>query len=972
MKIAIVGGGPRGLWACETLTQRCREYGAHVEVDLYEPGHPGAGSVYRSDQPDYWRLNVDAALLRTCLGSFTEWREDQGYSTEHFPPRREVGDFLSASWTHLLGTLPPHMSLTHHRAVVEDIRKNDDGAWVVKGRPYDEVLIATGHAHSWPGSLHLLHPSPRRPILNALSPNHLDSIPAGSVVAIRGAALTFIDAVLALTLGRGGSFHTSESSENASALGYRSSGHEPKRILPVSRGGRFMCVKPDPEGKLVDRHHVRLLHRFRPAVVRAGSLVSLKRTLASAASELLAHQGIAESTGVLLSTIDGHCEPGDPVEELRHSLNVATGHVSPDKSWALGAAWRLLYPEIVDRASYGGRASLPGFDELAQRMERIAFGPIPSNAARLLALIDSGHLDPSLLGRPELVDDLLADAPPGSAIEVDAIIDAVSAPPGPHSGTLINSIVQYDHNPGAETPSPLTVGSDGRIANFAHFAVVGRDTEGTTLGNDTLSRKLHSDIDVWARGIAKAAVSRSITRRAHGLPRLTARVEPWMVELLSAPQRCDEVIEAFGSPTNVHNPELLASNADELTAAGHKCGVPVRVHFARKANKSLAFVDAALSAGHGVDVSSGNELAQVLDRGVPAERIILSSAIKPSALLSLAISHGVTISVDSERELERVSVIARQVQKPAYVAPRLAPDPARMPPTRFGQRSQEWKATLSGAQINGVVVVGIHAHLHGYLARDRAIALEEALDLTDYLASRDHRLEFIDLGGGVPMSYLEDENEWEEFLIANTRASTGDGTSFTWNDKPLKGFYPFYQQPTRGTWLIELLRTELMVGGMRTTAAAHLGERGLRLHLEPGRALLDGCGLILARVAFVKKRSDGVPLIGVEMNRTQCRTTSDDILVDPILVPTSEAPRPSPAEGYLVGAYCIEDEIIIKRKMYFPDGVTEGDLIAIPNTAGYFMHILESASHQIPLANNVVYSSDRGAVADDIDSWAAH
>ena len=55
-----------------------------------------------------------------------------------------------------------------------------------------------------------------------------------------------------------------------------------------------------------------------------------------------------------------------------------------------------------------------------------------------------------------------------------------------------------------------------------------------------------------------------------------------------------------------------------------------------------------------------------------------------------------------------------------------------------------------------------------------------------------------------------------------------------------------------------------------------------------------------------------------------------------------------------MGAYCIEDEVIIWRRMTFPEGVAVGDCIAIPNTAGYFMHILESASHQIPLARNIV------------------
>lgn len=151
-----------------------------------------------------------------------------------------------------------------------------------------------------------------------------------------------------------------------------------------------------------------------------------------------------------------------------------------------------------------------------------------------------------------------------------------------------------------------------------------------------------------------------------------------------------------------------------------------------------------------------------------------------------------------------------------------------------------------------------------------------------------------------------------------------------------------------------------------------MSERNISLHLEPGRSLLDGCGIILAEVSFLKERSDGLPLIGAAMNRTQCRTAADDILLDPLLVPTAGdrgAVGREPRTGFVVGAYCIEDEVILRRELDFPEGIAVGDTLAIPNTAGYFMHILESASHQIPLARNVYLDADgRGWVPDDIDA----
>ena len=76
-----------------------------------------------------------------------------------------------------------------------------------------------------------------------------------------------------------------------------------------------------------------------------------------------------------------------------------------------------------------------------------------------------------------------------------------------------------------------------------------------------------------------------------------------------------------------------------------------------------------------------------------------------------------------------------------------------------------------------------------------------------------------------------------------------------------------------------------------------------------------------------------------------------------------------PIEGYLVGAYCIERELLTWRRMRFPQGVRVGDTVVFPNTAGYHMHILESASHQIPLARNVVVSlADDTLALDAIDA----
>ena len=887
-RIAIIGGGPRGLWAAEEAVRLSRERGLPVpDIDVYDD--PASTSAYDVAQPEYWRVNVRSAIIRTGIGAFDDWRDpDDGFGD--FPPRALVGRFLEDSWS----VLPVNR-------IPRRVEALDTAA-------YDEILLATGHACAWPGAL-----PGAVPVYPAGS---LDVVSPGERVAVRGAALTFIDACLDLTVGRGGRFTDGR---------YVSSGREPAAIMPFTRSGRLMEVKPDPPTRA---ELLRVIDPARPAVLAARSLPELIGVIGDTAARLAQAPG-TDSSAEIDAVLAGTDSTDDELGALRAGV---AGQRSARA--AVGLAFRELYPEIVSRYSSGGRATLEGFGEFAARMERLAFGPPRLNAERLLMLIDAGVVTLDHLGS-------------GSAPEADVLVDSVQAPARVLPGTLEHRLVTDGVARLAPGTEALDVEADGTLVGQSHIAAVGRMTEQVVLGNDTLSRAMHTTIPRWA---ARVVGSEGLNPDLHGTPPMTARLEPWMSAL--TPGSASGLLAEYGSPVNVLETGAFTRNAAELVASGARNDVDVRVFYARKANKALAFVDAAVEAGHGVDVASYRELEQTLAAGMPGERIILSAAIKPDALLRLAVDNGVTVSVDSVAELHRLSALA--AGRPVAVAPRLAPDPATMPPTRFGERASTWRQALA-APVGSVRVVGVHVHLHGYAAADRVAALREAMDLVDLLSPIHPGISFIDVGGGVPMSYLDDREQWERYQALRADMAAGRTEPFTWKGDPLATTYPYFQEPVRGEWL----------DGVLAEVGPALRERGLRLHLEPGRSLLDGCGVTLMEVAFVKTRSDGVPLIGVGANRTQVRTTSDDYLVDPLLLRT-QPETGEEVEGFLVGAYCIEDEVILRRRMRFPRGVAPGDVLLIPNTAGYFMHILESASHQIPLARNVVLGAD-GPELDRID-----
>jgi len=496
---------------------------------------------------------------------------------------------------------------------------------------------------------------------------------------------------------------------------------------------------------------------------------------------------------------------------------------------------------------------------------------------------------------------------------------------------------------------------------------------------------------------AASNVANNLRENCEGILPLSARLEPWMCEFLGSELIAQAVAE-YDSPLNVICTSPMARNIAEIRAEAESRGIRSKVFFARKSNKCLAFIDEAICCDAGLDTASENELRQCLERGVSPADIICTAAIKSDDLIDCCVENQVCIAIDNRNELDAVVSRCRSLGQTARVAIRIGgflhDDTWRRLPACDEEDSQAGSLrhakklatrfgfdALAGTEIaeslNGlpVEVQGVHFHLDGYDASQRVTGIVDALRWIESLRSAGHSPTFIDIGGGFPISYLDDGRQWESFWQQHSQALLGDREPITYRNHGLgllvhdglilgkRNSYPYYQQLVRSDWLATILDSSYE----GSTIANLIREADIELRCEPGRSLMDGCGMTIARVEFCKQNAAGDWLIGLSMNRTQCRTSSDDFLVDPILIPTSESSSES-MTGFLVGAYCTESELISLRKLHFPSGVSRGDLIALPNTAGYLMHFLESRSHQLPLAKNVIVSDDqKSLVLDAID-----
>ena len=473
--------------------------------------------------------------------------------------------------------------------------------------------------------------------------------------------------------------------------------------------------------------------------------------------------------------------------------------------------------------------------------------------------------------------------------------------------------------------------------------------------------------------------STSVFGHCHGVVPLRPRLENWMVALLSDRDRLQDIVQTHGAPVNIQSDAPFRRNISALTSCVAEFDLPFLPMFARKANKCLTYVETARDAGIGIDTASHAEVAQSLAQGVPGHRIVCTAAVKDRELMSLCASNGVTIVLDNTDEVALLEDVIQGSDYSVSVGLRVNGFVRDGVPlySRFGFPLGEiFTQAARLAKSPQVRLDGLHFHLNGYSAEDRIAAISQTLPLIAKIRKEDRGDFFLDIGGGIPMNYLADPEQWDAWVSALDAALAGhrdpitqhnDGLGRTSGPNGMLGTvdsYPVAQSLVQTAWMRTIL--EAHDGGPRI--AARLRDARVSLRCEPGRSLLDGCGMTLARVAFCKRDSSGTPVIGVQMNRTQSRSGFAEFALDPVMVPCRQ-PRGGALEGFLAGTYCTESEWLTRRKMVFPRGVQPGDLMVFPNTAGYLMHFLESRSHQFPLAANVFVDTQPGAppLRDKID-----
>ena len=366
-----------------------------------------------------------------------------------------------------------------------------------------------------------------------------------------------------------------------------------------------------------------------------------------------------------------------------------------------------------------------------------------------------------------------------------------------------------------------------------------------------------------------------------------------------------QIADEYGTPAYVYSKRGILSRFRAYEDA--LSGIPHRVCYAVKANSNLAVLALLAREGAGFDIVSEGELYRVLAAGGDPKTVVFSGVGKTESAIQYAVETGIhSFNCESEAEIELIARIAVSLGQSASIALRVNPDVDAMthPYISTGLREHKFGIDISAAeeiykrasQLPGIVVEGVSCHIGSQLL-DVAPLLEAAgkmIDLVEKLRSQGIAIRYLDLGGGLGVSYQRKEAAVSPCVF------------------------------------VEKLREKL-------------SRLNITLMLEPGRSIVAEAGILLTRVLLVKESGrKKFVIVDAGMND----------LIRPALyqahheiVPVKKSGEEPPIHADIVGPVCETGDFFARARQI--PSVAAGDLLAIL-TAGAYGFVLASNYNSRP------------------------
>ena len=382
----------------------------------------------------------------------------------------------------------------------------------------------------------------------------------------------------------------------------------------------------------------------------------------------------------------------------------------------------------------------------------------------------------------------------------------------------------------------------------------------------------------------------------------------------------DHLAEEVGTPFYCYSSATLERHYKVFSDALPKGSL---VAYSVKANGNLAVLKTLAKMGAGADVVSAGELKKARAAGIAADKIVFSGVGKTVEEMSLALAEGIyQFNVESEPELEALNGVALAMGKRAPVTLRINPDVDAKTHAKITTGTSETKfgipfahareAYKLAASFKGIAIVGIDVHIGSQITdlEPFEAAFRRVRELTGILRSDGHPITRLDLGGGLGVPYIE-------------------------NNQP---------PPDPAAY-----------GAMVAKVTAGLD---CRLIFEPGRMIAANAGLLVTRVIYVKRgEAKNFLIVDAGMNdliRPALYDSHHEIV--PLREPKPGGER---VKYDVVGPVCETSDLFAAARSLPP--LKSGDLVAI-QSAGAYGAVMSSSYNARPPAPEVLVKGSEWSI----------
>ena len=240
-----------------------------------------------------------------------------------------------------------------------------------------------------------------------------------------------------------------------------------------------------------------------------------------------------------------------------------------------------------------------------------------------------------------------------------------------------------------------------------------------------------------------------------------------------------ELANKYQTPYYVYDFDYITKQYEEIKTA-FKARKSL-ISYAVKANSNLSVVKHLGDQGAGADCVSIGEVKRALKVGIAKYKIIFSGVGKTDDEIRQASEIDILmINVESEAELRRVDMIAKELDKEARISIRVNPnvDPKTHPYISTGLHENKFGVDINTAKrmyifaknSDNLDPIGIHCHIGSQLTELAPIkeAINIVADLVRNLKSAlKIELSFFDVGGGLGIVY-DDETLIDTYEYAQT------------------------------------------------------------------------------------------------------------------------------------------------------------------------------------------------------------